>query len=225
MLKPLLCLCLCLAYFGPGTGFADVTGGFVPHEEDLAGVRLRSMGNTGGSELFLGVPDLGVGENRTEADVTWSNGDFPFTFTIDRSNDLLQIEIANQVLVYPNLSARIAARTSGFYTLLDLNLLQIDVAQRDAGTTVQILNARLNGEDIGDFVPPQNGFFTWTVTGECVTFPETATVTGTLRLDGTFGRSQELSRVEIKAGVLESDGLSCVNAGIFKDGFEGPDPD
>ncbi|MEM1412921.1 MAG: hypothetical protein AAGH19_11245, partial [Pseudomonadota bacterium] len=214
---------------------ADVVEGFVPHEEDLLGVRFRSFGNTGGREIFLGVPDLGIGGNRVEIDTTWSDGDFPFTFTLDRVNDTLRIQIAGRDLTYSNVSSRIAAlKPDSPYTLFDLNLLQIDIAQRDAGTTVQLIDLQVNGGETNSFVPASNGFHTWTITNECVAVEEIATLSGTLRLSGTFGRSQENSRLEIKAGVREADELDCVTRtldpqpDIFKNGLEpqeAPEPE
>jgi hypothetical protein len=221
---------LSLSLLLPAIAPAQVVTGFVPHEEDLISARFRSFGNTGGSELFVGVPDLGVGANRTEVNLTWAQGDTAFTFTLDRTADQLRLDVAGQQLVFENISAEIANRTSGSYTLFDLNLLQIDVAQRDAGSTVQLLDLTLNGDELGSFVPQEDGFFTWTVLNRCVSRQDVTILSGTLRLAGPFSNSQERSRVQITAGVRESDGLDCARTnpeppgpGVFKDGFESQD--
>lgn len=193
----------------PMHSHADVVEGFVPYDEALMSARFRSFGNTGGGEVFVGVGDLGVGANRQEINLTWTDGDYPFVFTLDRVNDELRVDVDGQMLVFPDLANQVATRTSGTYTYDDLNILQIDVAQRDAGSTVQIIGLTQNGELLGDFIPDSDGFFTWTSQGGCVVTPDTGTLSGTLRIAGPFGSSQELSRVQLTAGVRESDGLDC----------------
>jgi hypothetical protein len=46
-----------------------------PEPEHWMGLRARSFGNGGSRELFAGVPDLGVLDNRVELDLTWADGD------------------------------------------------------------------------------------------------------------------------------------------------------
>ncbi|MEM1111504.1 MAG: hypothetical protein AAGI11_06310 [Pseudomonadota bacterium] len=209
-LLPVAALC-CLTTL-PSLASAQIAVGLEPYDEALVAARFRSFGNTGGGEIYVGVGDLGASANRQEINRTWTDGDFPFTFTLDRVADELRVDVDGQTLTFPNFSAEIASKTSGNYTYDDLNILQIDVAQRDAGSTVQIIGLTQNGQLLGDFIPDANGFFTWTSQGGCVVLPDEGTLSGVLRIAGPFGNSQELSRVQLTAGVRESDGLDCATA-------------
>lgn len=66
-------LCLLLGLARPAAP-QTVTAGLLAHDEDDAGFRYRSFKNTGGSEIYLGVPDLGVAAHRTERNITWVSG-------------------------------------------------------------------------------------------------------------------------------------------------------
>ena len=58
-----------------------VTEGEETYEEALIGTRLRSFNNTGGSELFLGVPELAAAPHRNEVNIQWAEtNDVSFFF-------------------------------------------------------------------------------------------------------------------------------------------------
>jgi hypothetical protein len=183
-------------------GAQMVTPGFIPHDEDLAAVTYRSFANTGEGEIYIGVPDLGEVANREETDITWVvPGDNNITFSYDRANDMLTTTVVNTegtfTLVYPNLSSQIAALGKTF-TVDDLNIMQIDVVNRDEATIADFVNVDLDGNSLGDFV--SSGFETWMVSD--YDFSQGFTITGKLILEGSFSNDQELSKLQIMVGHL-----------------------
>jgi len=179
-------------------GTAVVTPGYESHEADLIGARFRSFANTGGSELYLGVPDLGSGANRVEKNLTWqAENDISFTF--DPQQDNLVVTVSNEsfseTIEYSDLSANLVEK--GFtYTVADLNVMQITLVNRDKAGTVTFANVALNGQSLGTF--SETGWNDWMVSG--VDFSQGFTLTGTIQISGTIGNSQEKSKVEIKVG-------------------------
>lgn len=124
-----------------------VTSGYEPYAEALAGVRLRSFNNTGGSELFLGTPDLGAGANREERSIRWAATN-EISFSYDRPTDNLNVTITNTngayPLNYPHLSIQLTA-LGKTYTVDDLNVMQITLADRDNDGTVLLQNVIVDG--------------------------------------------------------------------------------
>ena len=179
------------------------------HDEDLAGVRFKSFANTGSREIYAGVPDLGVGTRRSETDITWVAGDNNVSFSYDQAADKLIAQVTNPAgswtLEYPNLSTQVASLTSGTYDLEDLNIMQIDVVNRD-NQTASLTDVYLDGISLGDFGVGMTGWNTWWVTDYC--FGRGFEIVGTLQLAGTFS-GDEVSKLEIKVGVKEADGLGC----------------
>jgi hypothetical protein len=169
------------------------------------GARYRSFGNTGADEIYLGRGDLGVAGNRAQRNfgyTPWgaSNG---ITFTYDQANDTLAtaVDIGNDgsvdfTLEYPNLASQVEAMGNGC-TVGEVDFMVLSVVGRDAGTTVDFNDVMLDSNDLGDF-SGTGGWFTWTVSG--FDFTQGFTVTGELLLSGTFGTSQELSKLEMLVG-------------------------
>jgi len=216
-------------------GAVSVSSGAQPHGPDLIASRYRSLANTGGSEIYLGIPDLGSAARRTEINILWQLGANAFTFTYDKPNNLLTTTVVNgngtYSLTYPNVSAAIGGTCSVTTTqrcarpgdgacplgescnpaaLDDLNLLQINIANRDSGTTVDLSSVQLDGNPLGTGtfsggVGAPGNFLTWTATDYC--FGAGFTLSGTLTLGGTFSGSQENNRVDFIAGI--KDGGVC----------------
>jgi len=149
-----------------------------------AGVRFRSFGDTGGGEVYLGVPDLGTGGNRVEANFNWdSPGSFPFTFTYDRVGDI-SVTVNGETLNYTNVP------------FTDIDTLLVTTASRDDDSSVVLENLEVNG------VPIPNTDVTDGLISEAFSIADadSGVVSGTLVLNGPFSASQELSRVEIRVG-------------------------
>jgi hypothetical protein len=202
--------------------------GVVPYENAFS-ARARSFGNTPGSELYVGVGDLGVPTNRTEQNISWILGDNPFTFAFDGTR-LLSLSAGSGSATYTLDSAQRAAGIDLIVlTLLDrtsngdifLNNLAIDTGLGAVALTNTPLlglggsglQAYISGADLS------RGFV----------------LTGVLRLTGVFGAftptaafgtSQEASRLDLYAGrsgaqvvgepaTLALFGLGLIALGVF----------
>ncbi len=171
-----------------------VTEGY-PTFSHSGGVRYRSLGNTGGREMYLGVSDLGVGINRVEVDFNWSSpGSHPFEFTYDKANDKLVGKLGAKTLEYPAFSTKL---TSGC-TVAGLNKVQMTIAARHTGTTVDVKNLDLDGNALGDYGAVFNQFKDWTISG--YNFSNGFTLKGDIDLTGTFSGGEETSKVQFLVG-------------------------
>jgi hypothetical protein len=169
------------------------------------GIRYRSFGNTGADEIYLGRGDLGVAGNRAQRNfgyMPWG-ADNGITFTYDAVNDKLTtaVDIGNDdsddfTLEYLNLADQVAALDNGC-TVGEVDFMILSVVGRDASTTVDFHNVTLDSYALGNY-SGTGGWFNWTVTG--FDFTGGFTVTGDLMLSGTFGTSQELSKLEMLVG-------------------------
>lgn len=167
-----------------------VTSGYDSSYEPLDfGVRYRSFQPTGGDEVYLGVPDLGVAGNRNAQNINWASGPttFDFTFTYDPVTDTLTSTVAGN-----------APLTYTFAPDLVIDVLQLDVVDRDTTGEIWLTNLMVNGESAGDFLVGGEGYNTWMLTD--IASGPGLTVTGTINRTGTFGSSQELSKIQILAG-------------------------
>jgi len=191
---------------GP-TPAQTVLQGEIPHDEDLGAVRYRSFGNTGGDEIYLGIPDLGLAENRTARDFGtkgWGSENEIF-FRYDPVEDELHTVVKTSptttfTLTYPNFSTQLPLKGKTFGPDR-LNLMQISVVCRDPDSqtsSVSLNEVYLDGHSLGSFTASE--WSDWTVVG--YDFSQGFVLTGRLVLSGPFSNSQELSKVEIKVGVL-----------------------
>jgi hypothetical protein len=162
-------------------------------ENGEGGVRYKSFGNTGSREMYVGIPDLGVGANRVETDFTWTSpGNHTVSFAYDKSNDKLVGTVDSTTLEWPNISS--TADPGNWDTML------IIIANRDTGTTVNLNDVELNCYSLGDFSGGigNSGWHYWSVTWD--EFSESWTLIGEIELDGSFSGSSESCKVEIQVG-------------------------
>jgi predicted ribosomally synthesized peptide with SipW-like signal peptide len=158
--------------------------------EDYAGARFRSFGNTGANELYAGEGDLGNGANRSEAGYTWVT---PGSHDVEVSYD----STLNQVTAM--IGGTSVTHTAGL--VCEPDALQFSIVARDAGTSVALNNVDLGGNALGDFLVSEGDaseWVTWNVSG--FDFSSDFTFSGDLDLNGSFGSSQELSKVQVDFG-------------------------
>lgn len=172
----------------------EVFEGYDPAFVKAAGIRFRSFGNTGGDEIYLGIPDLGVAANRAPAQFTWSKpGTHAAMFSYDPGTDTIYGDVNGTSLSWSNVAATANCPPA------DWNALQFDVVGRDPGVTVQFNNFMIDGNPIGDF-DSAGAWKTWTVIN--YDFSPGFVITGDIVLDGTFGTSQENSKIELGVGCM-----------------------
>jgi hypothetical protein len=184
---------------------------------ELIGTRYRSLGNSGGEEIYAGVPDLGTAARRTGANATWVAGDNFVSFTLDPVNDKLISSMSNSAgswsVEYPNLAAQISTFHPG-KSIADLDVLKIFMRNGDAQLGyVNVRDVEFDGTPIDadpyaagmqDFTPsvfpPTVALDTWTITGLDFTDPAGWTMTARIERVGAFSTSQEATRVEFALG-------------------------
>lgn len=151
-----------------------------------AAVRYKSFANTGSKEIYLGVPDLGAAENRHEADFTWVRGENNVSFAYIPDAHKLTTTVSN-----PEKTVTVDYELS----LGDLNILQINLTNRDEKASIAFNSVELNGNSLGNF--QSRGTQDWTVTG--YNLSGGFTLTGVVVLDGRFSKDDK-SKLEIKVG-------------------------
>ncbi len=190
-----------------GGGTAVVSAGIPSFSESMAGVRYRSFKNTGGEEVYLGLPDLGLvgppSGDRVARNLSWTKpGTHLVTFTYEPALDRLvtTVDLGNdssvdETLIYENFSTGLV-NTGRTAIASQMNVMEILVADRDTDSSVQFNEVMLNGQSLGDFSTGNVGI--WGVTG--FDFGQGFTLSGKVVIDGPFSNSQEKSRVDIKIG-------------------------
>lgn len=185
-------------------------------DEILAETRLRNF-NGVVQGAFLGVPDLGEGANRVESNPQWADTN-DLTWSLDSAENRLVLTInnvhGNWSLHYDDWRDQVAQITSGTYSQADLNVLQLDIWNRDDNNNalMTLSDIELNGQAMGSFsadpwlAPPRER--RWIV-GDCFGAAAGFELTATLELDGLITDSNELNRVVLAAGVDPSLGLNC----------------
>jgi hypothetical protein len=175
----------------------SVTSGYSGLTE-AAGVRYR--GNSSGNEIYLGIPDLGVGGNRVEASypnvyANWQDGTYLVTFAFDQAENKVVTTIAG-----------IGGTESLEYDFDDLlapgcptanwNTMDINVVDRLTTGELAFNNVMLDGNSLGDF--DDEGWKNWTVSD--YDFSQSFTVSGDLVVQGWTG--SETNKLQIVVGCL-----------------------
>ncbi len=188
-MRKLLWSCLVMALIFSAVAESQaytVSSGYLSPSTLVGAVRYRSFNNTGGEEVYLGIPDLGAAGNRVGQNITWGVSQ-EFTFTYDANTDML--------------STTVGSNTTKYYTisdpLVDLNYMQW-LVRAQSGTTVEMNNATLNGQSLGSFSATNGQTLNWYIQG--IDLSNGFTFTGTINLSGTFTNSQEASKIEIDFG-------------------------
>lgn len=166
---------------------------------EAAGVRYR--GNSSGNEIYLGIPDLGVGGNRVEASypnayTNWQDGTYAVTFSYDPAENTIVTTIDDgdddsKTLEY------------GFDDLLapgcpvaDWNTMDINVVDRLTTGELAFNNVMLDGFSLGDF--DDEGWKNWTVSD--FDFSQGFTVAGDMVVSGWTG--SETNKLQLVVGCL-----------------------
>jgi|WetSurMetagenome_2_1015567.scaffolds.fasta_scaffold63715_2 hypothetical protein len=198
----LVILAALMCFVGAGKALAADPPVWIPgvlsDTEDLVGVRYRSFANTADPEVYLGIPDLGLQANRTEANGTWAETN-QITFTYSSADDKLitQVTNINGTFGAEFIDVADAIKDLGKkFTVNDINFLQITIVNSDTNTTVNFNDVFLNGASLGSF--GGNLRHDWSVRDE--TLYEGFAITGTVHLLGVFGTDPAVSMLEIKAG-------------------------
>lgn len=196
--------------------FSVVDDNLAAPDELLGAARLRNLSaldqGRGGRELFLGVPDLGVGSNRTELDLVFATEN-AVTLEFQPLADRLMVTVNNVYgqtqLEYPQYASRLAAiryndnlqRAQSALGLL--NYLQFQVYARDPNpdSQVDLIDVYVDGQELGDFLGVQGSGAVWHA--QDMTLGAGFTLTATLKLAGITSTSQELSRVEVGFGFVD----------------------
>jgi hypothetical protein len=171
----------------PSAMAVTVAPGFDASAHLNAAARFRSFGNTGGEEVYVGVPDLGVAGNRVGTNLVWG-ADNAIEFSYDGASTL-KATVNGTELTYATL-------TPG----QPMNYLQFSVVARDSGATVELLDLELDGVALGDY-SASGAWNTWhTPYPTGLDLSGGFTITGRIVLTGSFGNSQELSKVVMLVG-------------------------
>lgn len=182
-------LTLTLVFFASLAPAMIVVSSGPASDADDFGVRFKSLRPTGSNEHYLGVPDLGVSGNRVEQAFGWS-GSTTFAFTLDYTPGT------------DTLTSTLGGGTPLNYTFtpdLDIDVLQITVADRDADGELWLSDLSVNGESVPDFTDSSSeGFLDFNLTN--LPAATGLSITGTINRTGVFSNSDERSRIEIRAG-------------------------
>jgi hypothetical protein len=179
--------------FGSDCGLEEPTPVVAPGFSGLTeegSLRLRQE-NSGG-EIYLGVSDLGVGENRVEANRTWPDGTYLVSFSYDGSGTISSSVDGDNNLEY----AKLPDCNGGNWDVMD-----ILVVDRSIGTGIAFENVDLNGYALGNFgsfdVSGTSGFQNWTISA--FDFTQPWTITGDLVIENFVG-SAEQQRLQLTVG-------------------------
>jgi hypothetical protein len=178
-------------FFSAEMAGAAVSPGYDPNATLTGGVRYKSFNSGNDREIYLGIPDLGVGGNRVEVDAVWqASNHIIYTYNAGAGNETTSVNTGVNVynLTYPSV---------GTVNLGSLNYVQIHVANRAAGTTVDFNNVTLNGQSLGNFSASEGTTVTWMVTGSDLT--SGFTIEGDILLTGAQPNGEN-NKVEIDVG-------------------------
>lgn len=191
-------------------------------------VRYRAFGNsggndTGGSSVYLGVPNLGNPHNRIEQDLQWYTNGLPNSFEYGRISDgnggrwFYSAVNGEPALITPDL-------LNSDY-LADADRIVVQIWNRDGmagGIDMPSFQLRWNNHIVGfyQFFPEGLVDAITIAPGVCFGKSQDWSLDGTIQALGPFTNSQEASKIEI---TLENSGFAPANRctdTMFADGFE-----
>ncbi len=159
---------------------------------DSVGTRFR--GPSTGAELFVGIGDLGVGANRSEAEFTYKPGGYAFNFTYDSVTGLISSTLGGSTISYTG--------TVGLIT--DTLVLQLSNRVPSTltrqGPSFSLGPISVNGELVA--APATCGIFCeWSVTDFATA--STLSVAGKLKFSGSLrGSESELMKFQITGNTV-----------------------
>lgn len=187
---------------------------------NVLGLRLRSFGNTGGQEVFLGVPDLGKASQRSYQDfIDWNFDGKPeyynwpqynaVTFTYTPALDMIFVQVNDLTpITYTSVSSKVIqfkqGATNEVYAeslLSNLDMLTLNVVERESTlSTVNVRSLLINGIPTdSDYLSSHGMWKSWSFKG--LDYSRGFTISFVAEISGKFGLSQEASKIEIDAGV------------------------
>ena len=176
----------CEVVDAPSNG-PEVTPGYSGLTE-AAGVRYR--GQNSGNEIYLGIPDLGVGGNRIETGYSWSATTYKIAFTFDAATNAVSTSIVDPAGNAKSLSYDFDEKAVGpKCDVASWDTMDINVVDRQDPFNLRFNNVTLNEHSLGDF--GAEGWNNWTVSG--FDFSKSFTLTGDLVVDGTWTGSERAS--------------------------------
>jgi hypothetical protein len=180
-------------------------------DEASGGTRLKNFAPVvnGEKEIYIGVPDLGVGAQRNDYDLCpgmaacWGTT-MDFEFGFDPVTDKIWTEVSwgteTHYVEYPGFSSQVT--TFGkTYTAAEANIIDIIAVCRDPGCSVFLNNIEIDGNPVGNVVAPYHPTDPWVhyyVTN--YDFGSGFVMTATLELIGSFTLGNEHSKIEINFG-------------------------
>lgn len=198
-------------------------------ETPLMEVRLRSFNNTGGEEIYLGIPSVGNASNRVATNHFWTDENW-LEINYSYASDELEItvydgpraELSTSVitsLLYPNWEFNMQSIIGSEFSARDLNALNLIIYNREVNGELSIENVELNNVALGGGfnLPPGSvipSVDNWLLKGEC--FAD-FNFYGNVVRSQSFSNSQELGKIEFRLGtVAVSNSLDS----IFSNGFD-----
>lgn len=166
--------------------------------------RLRSFGNTGANEVYIGQGDIGNGANRNEARVNWSNNTTgPNSFVFSYSPG--EIALGGSGSTTGSASWNLG---SGFDNPFDAFVIELRVQNRTGRRIVlEDIVFQVDGEGqqlLGDMSAPTDQDFLWGVIGlPASALSQGFTVSGSIGYEvGWRNGSQEAIRVNFNPGTF-----------------------
>lgn len=166
---------------------------------EAAGVRYR--GNSSGNEIYLGIPDLGVGGNRVETSypnvyANWQDGTYAITFSFVADENKIVTTIDDGNGDSKSLEYDFDDFLAPGCPVTAWNTMDINVVDRLTTGELAFNNAFLNEFPLGNF--DDEGWKNWTVSG--FDFSQSFTVSGDMVVQGWTG--SETNKLQIVVGCL-----------------------
>ncbi|ARU40597.1 hypothetical protein CCB80_05355 [Armatimonadetes bacterium Uphvl-Ar1] len=197
-----------------------------PLDSSVGAVRYRNFGNSGGDDMFLGVPSLGnVGQRVATSAHTWvNNSSVAFSFNYDQANNKLTSTLGTTSLTYTNFVANVTTFKGAPAVAQDWNAMSIKLFNRQSDDhSISMSDVLFNGNSLttnGTIVSGFNSEATFQVQG--YDFKNGFTLSGLINLSGptAWNTSQELNVINADFGydmdaVPEPATMSILSLGVL----------